>query len=654
MNVAGPIPRERFYVAGAVAAAALILYVKTLCGDIFWQDSGLYNRSVGLLGSGVPPGFPSYHLLCYLFTMLPGVAAIVGMNLFSAVAGAASAFFIVLLVYEVTDDGPARAVAAAAATLAYIAAPTIWLQSTTAEVYTLNMALTAATVLALFAWRRRRDARWLYAAAFIYGLACANHPQQAVLLVPYVVFVVWNGRRGGLRAVHVAPLAALWLFAMSTYLYLPVRSAAGVAMDWGRPRTLYGLYFHLTAKEFQRQMFSAPWAVIIWRVKSAAWLYLDQFTWLGVAVAAVGAFRLARRRWRDFVYFVLLAAFTLFLTVNYPSFGFRAWYFTFYMLTAVCIGVAVAWGTAALARRRRAAAYAFAATALVVALAPIPARFYRADRTYYPYARDFSANQLRSIGYEDMLFLGEENSGGTGGIEALTTLEYARADITLVDTTGNSNYLNIFDFAGEDLEHAPNEYVATRYYQILNAVVADPRRDYYFLYPYDYFRLWGYGLAEDGLVYRLVRPGGPAARADLWRRYYYRGVVPATTYLDAWAQSTIGNFFYNMSEAYRRGDERRAEEYLRVAARVGWRSNLVQHNVGTVYYLRGDYRRAAPFFETSLRLDPTASLTRYLLAECYKRLGRPAAARAQLETLLRYDANFKAAAFTLRTGTYVR
>ena len=72
--------RERYYVGAAVALAAFAIYAKTVCGDVFWQDSGLFNRSVGLLGSGVPPGFPSWHLACYLFTMLPGIGPIVGMN----------------------------------------------------------------------------------------------------------------------------------------------------------------------------------------------------------------------------------------------------------------------------------------------------------------------------------------------------------------------------------------------------------------------------------------------------------------------------------------------------------------------------------------------------------------------------------------------
>jgi tetratricopeptide (TPR) repeat protein len=645
--------RERYYVAAAVALAAFAIYAKTVCGDVFWQDSGLFNRSVGLLGSGVPPGFPSWHLACYLFTMLPGITPLVGMNLFSAVAGAATSFLIVLLVYEIVGGGFGTAVGAAVAGVAYSVAPTVWLQSTTCEVYTMNMALTAATMLALFAWRRRWDARWVYVAAFAYGIACANHPQQAVMLIPYAAFVLWYRRRAGLTLRHVPLGAAFWLLAMSIYLYLPVRSAAGVVQNWGNPSTLYGLYFHLTAKEFQSQMFSAPWPVVAWRIKTAAWLYLDQFAWLGIGAGAVGAAWLAWRRRLDFVYFILIAFCTLILTVNYPSFGFRAWFFPFYMLTAVCVGAAVVWFGRVLARWRRVAAYAFLLLAGLVALLPVPARFYQADRTYYPYVRDYSGNYMRAIGYADYFFLGEENSAPTTGIEALTTLEYARPDIFYVDLTGNANYFDVFDFGGRDLSRAPAEMITDYFYRIMLEVTADPRRDSYFLYPYEFYERLGYSFALDGVTFRLLREGSPGPRPEVMERYVLRGVDPPPTYLGHWGLTSVAGFLYDLSRLYAPVDRRRSDEMFALAARIGRRSHNVQHNLATVFYLKDDYAGAIPYFERAVVLDPTAPFTRYLLAECYHKVGREEDARRELEAALRYRPGYVPATFTLENGVFL-
>jgi hypothetical protein len=654
METDSSMPRERYYVGAAVALAAFVAYAKTLCGDIFWQDSGLFNRSVALLGSGVPPGFPGWHLACYLFAMLPGINPIVGMNLFSAVAGAATAFFIVLLVYEIAGGGWVAAAGAAVAGLAYSLAPTVWIQSTTCEVYTTNMALTAATILALFVWRRRADVRWFYAAAFIYGLACTNHPQQAVLLIPYGAFVICHRRAGDLRLRQLYVAAALWLLAMSTYLYLPIRSAAGVAENWGKPRTLHGLYFHLTAKEFQQQMFSAPWAVVAWRIKTSAWLYFDQFRWVGIAVAAVGAAWLAWRRRSDFIYFAAISFFTLILTVNYPSFGFRAWYFPFYMLTAICAGVAVIRVGEALARWRRAAAFVFLVLAAFVVLLPAVSRFYQADRTYYPYVRDFGANYLRSVGYAGLFFLGEENSAPTTGIQPLTTVEYARPDIFFVDITGNANYFDVFDFGGRNLMHASPHEITAHFYEIMNGVLADPRREYYFLYPYEFVTSWGYVFAKDGAVYRVFRSGSEPPRAWVVDRYHVRGVDPPPTYLDYWGQGTVANFIYELYLRYDRRDEARARELFALADRIGGRAYEVQHNLGTVFYLERDYRGAIPYFERAVALEPTDAFTRYLLANCYHEVGRLDDARRELRTALRYKPEYKPADIALKTGSFMK
>lgn len=644
--------RERALVAAAAVLATLALYVKTLCPDIFWQDSGLYTRSVSLLGSGVPPGFPGYHLAAYLFTMFPGLDPVAGLNFFSAVGGAVSALFIVYLFYEVADGGTWRAPGAAVAALLYGAAPTIWIQATTCEVYTLNLALTAATMWALFVWRRGSGPAYLYLASFLYGLACTNHPQQAVMLLPYGAFLVMNGRRAGLKWGHVAPAAALWFLAMSIYLYLPVRSAAGIACDWGKPRTLHGLCFHITAKEFQGQMFSAPGAVVVLRLKQAGSLLIDQYSWVGLAAGVAGLLLWVRKRWKDFLYFVLMTVATLALTVNYNSFGFRAWYFIFYMLIALAIGYLAAWGAARLAERKRILGWVAVAVALAAICLPIAARFYRADRTYYPYSRDFSANQMRALSYQAYFFLGEENSSGTGGVETLITVAYARPDVTYIDTTGNANFNDFFDYGGRDLSRAPASVVVEAYYGILGELLSNPQYDYYFLTNYSYLRSMGYLAVPTGLLWRIYRPEDPNPIPEVWPRHVVRG-LPPRVYLDYWGADMAATYYVLWSDYLRLQDPVEAERLMLIAADVGARAPAVQHNVAGYYYLRGDFPRALTYFRRSLELDATVPMTRYLLASCYSKLGREEEARRELRTLLRYTPDYPPAELTLSSGKYV-
>ena len=76
------------FVAAAAAALFFVLYAKTCCPGAYWQDSGVYVRSVVQLGNCYPPGYPTYLGLARLFALLPGVGAVAGLNLFSAAAGA--------------------------------------------------------------------------------------------------------------------------------------------------------------------------------------------------------------------------------------------------------------------------------------------------------------------------------------------------------------------------------------------------------------------------------------------------------------------------------------------------------------------------------------------------------------------------------------
>jgi len=184
-------------------------------------------------------------------------------------------------------------------------------------------------------------------------------------------------------------------------------------------------------------------------------------------------------------------------------------------------------------------------------------------------------------------------------------------------------------------------------------VLADPRQDYYFLYPYEFLQLWGYGVARDGVTYRAVTARSPGPGINFLERYYYRGVDPPATYLDHWARGTVGNFLYEMYQLYSAAGDARAEKLFALADRVGRRSHTVQHNLGTAYYLKKDYRGAAPYFERAVLLEPDDSFTRYLLAECYDDLGRGDDARRELETALHYHPDYRPASITLETGRFV-
>lgn len=117
---------------------------------------------------------------------------------------------------------------------------TLWSFATLAEVYTLNALLIIVIFLLIFRWRRLRETRLLYLAAFIFGLALGVHHATVGVTLPALAVVAF--RTEGLRLFKSKQLlyAALISFAalVLIYTYLPLTAARSPIINWGDPRTL--------------------------------------------------------------------------------------------------------------------------------------------------------------------------------------------------------------------------------------------------------------------------------------------------------------------------------------------------------------------------------------------------------------------------------
>ncbi len=198
--------------------------------------------------------------------------------------------------------GKASLTAAAIGAMALGLGRTVWSWSTLTEVYTLNLALTAAILLLVIgseetesassAQQRGAHLTPLIPAAFLFGLGLGNHLTSIALLAPAIAF--WLTARRGWRFWISRPalLAALALTAgLAVYLYLPARAAGDPLLNWGNPDTWQRFWWHVTARQYRVSLFSAPvWPQVIFAAK----LGWTQFTPVGLALLVVGAWRMAR------------------------------------------------------------------------------------------------------------------------------------------------------------------------------------------------------------------------------------------------------------------------------------------------------------------------------------------------------------------------
>src|SRR5437867_5351246 len=192
--------------------AALTLYLVTLAPDVTLGSAGIF--CVGGMYAGVahPPGYPLSTCWAWAFIQLAPIGTIAWRVAFSsAVAGALACGVIALMV---SRGGGALAKAASggsllsprlesqlrvgcgfAAGMVLGANGAFWWRAVIQDVWTLSILLLCLVLCLLMRWAYRPDRkRYLYAAAFTYGLTLTNSQIQ-LALAPAIPFLAWVGNR---------------------------------------------------------------------------------------------------------------------------------------------------------------------------------------------------------------------------------------------------------------------------------------------------------------------------------------------------------------------------------------------------------------------------------------------------------------------------
>ncbi len=273
------------YVPPAAIAALVGLwwfgcYLATLGPGATWANDGADSGDLlaALLTGGIPhpSGYPSYLLLGRAALALPlgGAALRVGL-LWAACAAAAAA----TLAWTAAQlSGEPRWVAGVVAGGLFGGAAIVWSQAVIGEVYALH-ALLAALLLALVALGARWRGAWAVAA-----LALGNHLTAA----PLVAAWAWR-RRGAGAGWQYAACAALTI---ALYAWLLLLARGGPPVSWGDATTPDRLLWLVSGAAYRPLMFAADAATLRARLgelmgDATHWMAL----WLAAALGGYGAWR---------------------------------------------------------------------------------------------------------------------------------------------------------------------------------------------------------------------------------------------------------------------------------------------------------------------------------------------------------------------------
>src|SRR5215212_3253295 len=334
-------------VALSVVLISFVFYLKTLAPTVLYYEPTKFPDSVVLqiqailLGIPHTTGYPTWVMLTHLFTYLPVGDLAYRVNLSSAVFAATTVLLVYLLCLRLTKCVVPSCVAA----LLFGLSRDFWSQAVITEVYALNALFVALVIFALLIWRDTRDDRHLLLASFSMGLSLTNHLTSGLLLPAGVLFVGLVDRRK-LREMRLTLKgAALFLIALTPYLYLPIRAAMNPALNREAPDDLGSFFRLVSGAGFADRMFVYGPAGLAGRAQQYLSDYLAHqfFCVPSLLLAAVGGVWLFLRNRQALA---MLAFLYLGWLVYALEYGIRDVY-VFYIPTYFILALFVAAGVAA-------------------------------------------------------------------------------------------------------------------------------------------------------------------------------------------------------------------------------------------------------------------------------------------------------------------
>ncbi len=236
-------------------------FLSLFCGHFpGWFDSAELATAVHVLGVAHPPGHGLYVFLGKLLTLIPFGSIGFRLELFSALFTSLS----LVILYNVLGllfsgvlglDLRARKNQWVLCGLAILPLfhPSIALQSTRIEVYTLELFL----LLLCFFWvlkaKLKADVRYLYQAWWVFGLALTLQPLLALLFLPVFLFGHLQKMAVSLRSFGMGLF--MTFLGVSTIVYLPARAITHPILNWDDPSTLSRLADLLWAKDFREVLY---------------------------------------------------------------------------------------------------------------------------------------------------------------------------------------------------------------------------------------------------------------------------------------------------------------------------------------------------------------------------------------------------------------
>ncbi len=611
-------------VGGLAALSALVVYLLTLAPTVSGEDSGELITAAYTLGVAHPPGYPLWCLLGKLFTFIPVGTIAARVNFMSAFFAALAVLIVCLIIIKLTKN---RLVGMAGALLLAFSSE-FWEQSVIAEVYGLNSFLVVLAVFLLLLWYEHRRSLPLLAFALVFGLGLCNHNTMMLLGPVFLAFVLFIDPKFWFRWKLYLACTLTATLCLGIYAYLPLRSAANPAVDWGNPETWSAFKDHVTRAQYSFAMKENPHAA--GRLAAQLWAFLKLYAWeFGPWLCwmpFLGVVALWKRDKTALAFLGCIGLVTSLGIIWVTNFDIdrqslwlnNVFWIPAYIMAAIGAGLGLDW----IARQswpRIPAKRVVWGLALAMVASPLALNYAHNDKSHYFYAKDFGENTLLSLDENAIYFPTADHA--TFPVLYFQSVEGMRPDVSLANIYGypeESLYADMPEDIRKNFGAIPN---AGQEHFIEKWIIEHTDRPVYFTRKRDMRDLPDYEIKEHGLVFAVRKRDDASELTPPWDEYFWHSLRPEKTQGELTADSVLADAHYMRGRSwFIEGEVEKALLAFDIAARLGPESKETMNNLGSACAEYGLTDKAMDYYTQCIEIAPDYAMARKNLGQLY--LGR--------------------------------
>lgn len=341
---------------------AFTVYLFTLAPSVIQIDSGELAAVQATLGIAHPTGYPLFTIIGYLFLQIPlPFSKIFQSNLLAAICCSFSILFFIktaeivfnnlkqttlskkaklrtnTLESNFTLDQKILSAVCGAFYLSF--SRTFWMQSTSVEVYSLQVFLFA--LIMFFTFRAyysntNKYYNWFFV-GFTFALGFANH-MTTLLALPLAAVLFFMKEKFTLRSFKIIAVTAVTslplLFLL--YLYLPLRASMQPVLNWGNPLNLENFWRHFTGKQYQVWLF-ASFEAAGKQLKYFLYNFPSEFAYAGLILGIIGIAFLFKKERKIFFALLITFLFAVLYSINYDIVDIDSYFLLAYIIFSLFI-----------------------------------------------------------------------------------------------------------------------------------------------------------------------------------------------------------------------------------------------------------------------------------------------------------------------------